>query len=89
MFDLGHRTLRFRPGEAGYRIENVALEWDPEYAAELTDPGVRLRGFTFPYSGKNQDSFSVGVTGYIAFGGGVSIGRFDQLQDAARALINN
>ena len=100
LFDLDRRTLRFTPEGSGYRAENLALRWDAVYGAEMTDPLATLRNFAFPFSGKNWDSFSVGVTGSIVFGfgqngaslggrgGGVTIGRFDQLQDAARTLIN-
>src|SRR5580704_5659004 len=79
MFDLGHRTLRFTPDGAGYRIENTALQWDQEFGDELKGSSVALHGFTFPYGGKGRDSFSVGVNGSISFSGGsgpggVSIG---------------
>jgi hypothetical protein len=103
MFDLGHRTLRFTPEEGGYRVENAALQWDGEFGAELEDAHVLLHGLTFPFSGKNWDSFSVGINGSISFGssgggrgggggggrgGGVTLARFDQLQEAARTLVN-
>src|SRR5262245_35786418 len=104
LFDLVGRTLRFTPEGAGYRAENVALKWDPEFGAALTGSHVSLRNFAFPYSGKNWDSLSVGRTGSISFGsvqgggaegaaaigrgGGVVIDRFAQLQEAARSLIN-
>ncbi len=104
LFDLVGRTLRFTPEGTGYRAENVALKWDPEFGAALTGAQVALRNFSFPYSGKNWESFSVGVTGSISFGavqgsggegsagisrgGGVVIDRFAQLQDASRSLIN-
>ncbi len=100
LFDLVRHTLRFTPDGPGYRIENVALEWDPEFGAPLTGSQVTLRNFAFPFSGKSWDSLSVGVTGSIAFGaaqagagrggrgGGVTIGRFDQLAEAGRTLIN-
>jgi hypothetical protein len=100
LFDLVRHTLRFTPDGAGYRAENVAFQWDPEFGVEAAGTQVALRNFAFPYSGKNWDSLSVGTTGSISFGtapggggrggrgGGVSIGRFDQLQDAAHALIN-
>src|SRR5213082_113426 len=83
MFDLARHTLRFTPEGAGYRAENLTLH-----------------NFSFPYSGQSWDSFSVGVNGSISFGaaqsspggggrgGGVSVDRFAQLQDAARTLIN-
>src|SRR5216684_251606 len=31
LFDLVGRTLRFIPDGQGYRIENVALQWDGEF----------------------------------------------------------
>jgi hypothetical protein len=104
LFDLGRRTLRFTPDRNGYRAENLALHWDTEFGAEVTDSQVALHNFTFPFSGKSWDTLSVGTTGSVSFGppqsnagpnnpgsgraGGVSIGRFDQLQQAARTLIN-
>src|SRR5215475_4667382 len=99
LFDLVGRTLRFTPEGTGYRAENVALKWDPEFGAALTGAQVTLRSFAFPYSGKNWDSLSVGATGSISFGavqgggaigrgGGVVIDRFAQLQEAAHSLIN-
>ena len=68
LFDLDHRTLRFTPGRAGYRVETLPLEWDADFGQKLTDPEVTLHGFAFPFSGKTWDSFSVGVTGSIRFG---------------------
>ena len=68
MFDLVGRTLRFTPEGTGYRAENVALKWDPEFGAALTGAEVTLHSFAFPYSGKNWDSLSVGATGSISFG---------------------
>src|SRR5215471_188069 len=101
LFDLPRRTLRFTPDGAGYRAENLPLQWDTEFGAEITNPQVSLRNFAFPFSGKSWDSVSVGTTGSISFGatqnipggaggrgGGVSIARFDQLQEAAHTLIN-
>src|SRR5438874_7476295 len=104
LFDLAGRTLRFIPEGSAYRVENVALQWDSEFGEELTAARPTLHNFAFPFSGKNWDSVSIGITGSIAFGaapasgggrggfggrgGGVNIGRFDQLQDAARNLIN-
>jgi hypothetical protein len=102
MFDLVRRTLRFTPDGAGYRAENVALKWDAELGAALTHPQVTLRNFAFPFSGKTWEAMSVGVTGSISFGaapsgagaqgggrgGGVSIDRFAQLQQAAPKLVN-
>jgi hypothetical protein len=103
MFDLGRRTLRFTPDGTGYRAENLSLQWDSEFGGETSGPQVTLHNFSFPFSGKSWDSFSVGLTGSISFGaaptgpgpggtgagrGGVSIDRFAQLQEAARTLIN-
>jgi hypothetical protein len=104
MFDLVRRTLRFTPDGTGYRAENVALKWDADFGAAITNPQVTLRNFAFPFSGKTWDALSVGVTGSISFGaapsgqgnqnsqgnrgGGVSIDRFAQLQAAARTLVN-
>src|SRR5438034_3645550 len=104
MFDLARRTLRFSPEGAGYRAENLTLQWDSEFGKEMSGPQLTLHNFSFPYSGKSWDSLSVGVTGSISFGaaqntpsgggfggargGGVSVDRFAQLQEAARTLIN-
>src|SRR5713226_981985 len=100
MFDLARHTLRFTPEGAGYLAENLTLQWDSEFGKEMSEPQLTLHNFSFPYSGKNWDSFSVGVTGSISFGaaqsnpggggfggargGGVSVDRFAQLQEAAR-----
>ena len=94
LFDLAGRTLRFTPDGGGYRIENSPLRWESDFGTELASPQASLHNFAFPFSGKSWNSFSVGVTGSIAFaapqgrGGGVSVDRFAQLQDAARTLIN-
>jgi hypothetical protein len=68
LFDLAHRTLRFTPGSGGYRVENLPLRWDADFGPPLTSPRVTLHNFSFPFSGKTWDSFSVGVTGSIRFG---------------------
>jgi hypothetical protein len=93
LFDLDRRTLRFTPEGGGYRAESAALTWDAEFGDEIPGPQVTLHNFAFPFSGKRWDSFSVSAAGSIAFGGaarggGVAIGRFDQLQEAARTLLN-
>jgi hypothetical protein len=67
LFDLGQHTLRFTPGSAGYRVENLPLNWDAEFGQQLTSHQVTLHKFSFPFSGKTWDSFSVGVTGSIRF----------------------
>ncbi|HLH17531.1 MAG TPA: hypothetical protein VKX45_09940 [Bryobacteraceae bacterium] len=97
LFDLAGRTVRFTRKGSGYTIENRPLQWDPEFGGELSGPQVTLHRFAFPFSGKEWDSFSAGVTGSIAFGaalaggrggrGGVSVDRFAQLQQAGRTLI--
>src|SRR5205814_8917118 len=68
MFDLARRTLRFTPDGSGYRAENLALQWDSEFGKEMNDPQLTLHNFSFPYSGKRWDSFSVGIAGSISFG---------------------
>lgn len=104
MFDLARRTLRFTPEGAGYRAENLPVQWDPEFGSEMSGPELTLHNFSFPFSGKRWDTLSVGITGSISFGaaqsnpgttglgagrgGGVSIDRFAQLQEASRTLIN-
>lgn len=95
LFDLARHTLRFTPKDGGYRVENRALEWDGEFGEAVSNPQVTLHNFAFPFSGKSWESFSVGISGSIRLGGpaggrggGVSIGRFDQLQEAARTLVN-
>ena len=88
LFDLGHRTLRFNPSGAGYRVSNKPIEWDPEFGAELNEPTATLKKFAFPFSGKTWESIHIGATGYLGFGGPVNVGRFDQLQLAARNLVN-
>ena len=78
-FDLGQRTLRFTPEKTGYRVENLPVQWDPAFGAQLTAPQVTLQNFLFPFSGKSWDSFSVGQLGTISFstdpvGGGAAPG---------------
>jgi hypothetical protein len=67
LFDLGQRTLRFSPESAGYRVENLPLRWETDFGTALTGRQVRLQNFTFPFSSKTWNSFSVGVTGSIRF----------------------
>jgi hypothetical protein len=101
LFDLAHRTLRFTPEGSGYRVENVQEQWDTEFGSPMTNSRATLAGFTFPFSGKSWNSFSVGVTGSMTFdqspptdgrggrgGGGLSVDRFAQLQEAAPKLVN-
>ncbi|HEX6964150.1 MAG TPA: hypothetical protein VF166_00035 [Gemmatimonadaceae bacterium] len=67
LFDLDHRTLRFTPDGAGYRIETTALQWDPDFGPALTRDTVALQHVTFPFSGKQWDTLNV-ATGAITFG---------------------
>ncbi|HYL83401.1 MAG TPA: hypothetical protein VE263_04140 [Candidatus Angelobacter sp.] len=107
LFDLGRKSLRFTPTRDGYRVENLPLQWDSDFGQKMAEPHVTLHNFSFPFSGKNWDAFTVGITGSIRFGdadappgfgmspgppprdpGGVSIGRFDPLSEAAANLVN-
>jgi hypothetical protein len=67
LFDLGQHTLRFTPGSAGYRIENLPLRWDADFGQRITGYQVALHNFSFVFSGRTWNSFSVGVTGSIRF----------------------
>jgi hypothetical protein len=106
LFDLGQHTLRFTLAGAGYRVENLPLNWDADFGQPLSGHEVTLKNFAFPFSGKSWNSFSAGVTGSIRFGersnetgewgapprgdeGGVSVGRFDPLSEAAANLVNS
>lgn len=68
LFNLDQRTLRFTPDGSGYRVENLPLDWDADFGAQIKNPNVALHNFSFPFSGKTWDSISVGVTGSIRFG---------------------
>ena len=68
LFNLNQRTLRFTPSGSGYRVENLALQWDADFGTQIKNPNVALQNFSFPLSGKTWDSISVGVTGSIRFG---------------------
>jgi hypothetical protein len=67
LFDLDHRTLRFTPDGGGYRVENVALQWDGDFGQALTGGTATLKGFTFPFAGKQWDTLNV-ATGSVTFG---------------------
>ena len=67
LFDLDHRTLRFTPGAGGYRVENLALQWDAEFGTPLATPAATLEHFKFPFSGKRWDTLNVAI-GAITFG---------------------
>jgi hypothetical protein len=98
LFDLAHRTLRFTPDGQGYLVENVPEQWDAEFGTPMTNSRATLTGFAFPFSGKTWNGFSVGVTGSMTFedsppangrgGGGLSVARFAELQEAAATLVN-
>ncbi|MFN7928725.1 MAG: hypothetical protein U0Y68_12400 [Blastocatellia bacterium] len=96
LFDLVRHTLRFTPDGAGYRQRMSRLKWDAGWNA-LTNPPVTLRNFCSVFGKKAWDALSVGVTGSLSFGtaqsgggrgGGVTIDRFAQVQEAARTLVN-
>ncbi len=110
LFDLAHHTLHFTPEAGKYRVDNGSLKWDSDFGPEMTSSQVSLKNFAFPFSSKTWDSFSVGMTGSIAFGepvagagggrrgpgaggggprgGGISVDRFAELQQAGATLIN-
>jgi hypothetical protein len=67
LFDLGQRTLRFTPGNGGYRVENIPPHWDADFGQPLDGHHIALHNFSFPFSGKSWNSFSVGVNGSIRF----------------------
>jgi hypothetical protein len=88
LFDLAKRTLRFTPDKDGYRVAPAAFEWDADIGSEAAPrTPVSFRNFSFPFSGRTWDTLNVETAGAIGFGGGVAIGRFDQLQNAATALV--
>jgi hypothetical protein len=104
LFDLLNHTLHFTPDGEHYRIQSGPLQWDSDFGPQPDTAEVTLHQFAFPFSGKHWNSFRVGTTGSIRFGergkdtspgasgppeGGVSIGRFDPLADAAGALMDS
>ena len=102
LFDLSGRTLRFTPDGSGYRVENGTLNWDGDFGPKVEGSEVTLHRFAFPFSGRKWSSFRLGTTGSIRFGEsvkdnpdpygqndlGLSIGRFDQLAEAANTLFD-
>jgi hypothetical protein len=68
LFNLAHHTLRFTPEDSCYRVETIPSHWDSEFGPEMSGSEASLKNFAFPFSGKNWNSFSVGITGSIAFG---------------------
>lgn len=77
LFDLVGRKLRFSPVGSSYRVTNETLRWDTNYGVELTGAEVRLKRFTFPFSGQGWSSFSVGTAGSIRFGPPPGMGDVD------------
>lgn len=89
LFDLVKHTLRFTPDAGGYRVENAAFAWDADFGGEERGrTAVTLNNFKFPFSGSTWDRLTIDVTGSIGFGDGVTTGRFDQLQNAAKSLAD-
>lgn len=104
LFNLAHRTLRFTPEGSGYRVSNVPWQWDSEFGPKMATHQAELKGWAFPFSGKNWTSMSVGTKGTITFGepsptsrrphhgadaeDGISIDRFAELQEAAGTLVD-
>ncbi len=68
LFDLARHTLRFTPDGSGYRVENLAAQWDSDFGPAMTGSQATLKNFEFPFSGKSWNTFSVGMSGSIAFG---------------------
>lgn len=103
LLNLVGRTLHFIPDRSRYRVENGALQWDADFGPELSGGEATLHQFDFPFSGKRWNSFLVGTNGSIRFGltekdirpdaygkldGGVTLGRFDSLAEAAGKLAD-
>ncbi len=91
-FDLAGRTVRFNRDGSAYRVENVPLQWDSDFGPQMSGSRANLNKFSFPFSGKEWQSLTVGLTGTISFGAPdgaeLAIDRFAQLQRAARTLID-
>jgi hypothetical protein len=103
VFDLVGHTVHFTRDGSRYRVESGVLQWDSDFGSEILGSEVTLHQFAFPFSGQSWNSFHVGTTGSIRFGtteredspfrgspgdGGVSIGRFDPLAEAAGTIID-
>jgi hypothetical protein len=101
LFNLTGRTLRFTPQGSGYKIENRPLRWDPDFGPQLGGAQASLHNFAFPFAGRSWQSFLVGTSGSLRFGGsekdvkpdpyghaegGIALDRFDQLADVAQGL---
>jgi hypothetical protein len=104
LFDLAGRTLHFTPEGSRFRVENGPLQWDSDFGPEAPGTAITLHQFAFPFSGQRWRSLLVGTTGAIRFGvqekdirpddygridGGISLGRFDQLAEAAGTVIES
>ena len=89
LFDLSQQTLRFTPDGGGYRVEHLPVTWDADFGTPLEPRAqpVALHNFRFPFSGQAWDALTVDPSGSIGFGAGITVGRFDQLQNAATALV--
>lgn len=90
-FDLDKRTLRFTPGGAGFRAENIPIQWDTARGNAIQGNAVRLTKFSFPFSGKNWDTLQVQAVGIIGFGGGyneLGFDRFVPMQTAGAKMVN-
>jgi hypothetical protein len=68
LFNLQHHTLRFTPEGSKYRAENASFQWDSDFGPEMNGSQASLKNFSFPFSGKNWNAFSVGMTGSLTFG---------------------
>jgi hypothetical protein len=75
LFDLAHHTLRFTPDGAGYRVENLPVQWDSDFGTAMTGSQAALKNFEFPFSGRSWNAFSVGMTGSMTFGEQAAGGR--------------
>jgi hypothetical protein len=102
LFNLAGRTLRFIPQGRRYRVQTGPLRWESGAGSQPAGPAVTLHQFAFPFSGKRWTSFLVGTSGSIRFGardagrdpygkvdGGVTLGRFDQLSEAAGTVFDS
>jgi hypothetical protein len=91
LFDLDRRTLRFTPSGAGFRAENLPLQWDAAIGNRLEGNAVTLTKFRFPFSGRTWDSMQVLAAGLITFGGGypdLRLGRFVHLRHVGPEIVN-
>jgi hypothetical protein len=68
LFNLAHHTLRFTPEGAQYRAETAPFHWDADFGPAMSGSQVELKNFSFPFSGKAFNAFSVGMTGSMTFG---------------------